>query len=482
MIGATPTLRRELRESARALYRVAKRHGRGALERALANIPAAQLIALSSCWQLAAHEAQLRPPDAKAIHLHVGGRGAGKSRGGAEDSLDVAEEWASLFRGQLVSKRFTDVKDVMIEGPSGLLACAQRRGYSLVFKRGDQTVTHPNGAQWKMFSAEKPENPRGYECNYAWLDEIAAWPITKAIECFDNVMFSWRALTPIGSQPLMRITTTPRPNPIMFRLLREKAFVNRISLTHSTTHENAANINEQTYQAFVELYEGTTKGRQELLGELLDVAGSMIDQDTIHRFRINECPELAECVVSVDPAVTSKRESDATGIVVVGRGFEQPPHAFVLADKTIERATWSAWGRRVVETFDLWGADRVVAEVNQGGEGIEEQIRVSAQAYSEEVQREVVVPVVNVWAKQSKKARAEPIGALYERGRVRHVGFFPQLEKEITSWVPGLASPDRMDALVHGVWNLLMTKLVETGPIARYGLLDDYLPGIAEAA
>lgn len=475
MVADLIPLHAELRKSARLLHRFGRAHGSAVLACALESLSFTQLDQLSRCWHLAAHEAQLRPDDGRAIHLHVGGRGAGKSRGGAEDALDVLEDFGAMFRGQLVSKRFTDVQDVMIKGPSGLLACARRRGYELTYHRGDQAVRHPSGAEFKIFSAEQPEGPRGYECNYAWLDEIAAWQETKAIECFDNVLFSWRAKTPIGTQPLMRITTTPRPNPIMFRLLRERAFVDRIALTHSTTHENAANLSAETYATLVELYDGTSKGRQELMGELLDIAGALIDLDTVHRNRVKTAPDLSRIIVSVDPAVTSKRESDATGIVVVGKGYETPAHAYVLADRTVERAKWSAWGRRVVETFVTWGADAVVAEVNQGGEGIEEQIKTSAEAYSEEIGREIVVPVINVWAKQSKRARAEPIGALYERGRVRHVGVHAHLEKELASWVPGMPSPDRMDALVHGVWNLLLADLATLGPIARYGLADGLL-------
>lgn len=459
------------REAARTLWWLGKTHGRAALARAVSRLDSRTLAQLASTWQLSAHAAQLRPSDGKAMHLHVGGRGAGKSRGGAEDCLDRMEDWGAMFRGQLVSKRFTDVVDVMCKGDSGLLACAERRGYRLKTKggKGDFTVTHPNGAEAKAFSAEKADGPRGYECNYAWLDEIAAWPLTKSIECFDNVIFAWRRKT--GVAPLMTITTTPRPNPIMFRLLRDPSFAKRISVTRSTTHDNAANLSSEAYGAMVELYHGTSKGRQELEGELLDIAGAIVELDIIHRYRALVCPPLARTVVSVDPAVTSKRDSDATGIVVVGRGMEHPAHAYVLHDATVQRATWSEWGMRVVETFDMWGADAVVAEVNQGGEGIEEQIRVSAAEYSRRKGREVIVPVINVWAKQSKKARAEPIGALYERGRVHHIGLpFAELERELTTWVPGLPSPDRMDALVHGIWNLLLTDSDVLGPIARYGL------------
>lgn len=427
---------------------------------------------LLACWQLTAREPQLRPTaDAKPIWLFVAGRGSGKTRAAAEDELDAAEDRGASFVGQLVSKTFSDVKDVQIEGESGLMACAQRRGYALDFRRGDQLVVHPNGASWKMFSAEKPDKPRGYACNSVWMDEIAAWPITKAISCFDNVMFAWRT----KGWARMSITTTPQANPIMFRLLRDPALAEQIAITRSTTHDNAANLNPVTYAAMCSLYDGTSVGRQEMLGELLELAGPIVSQDTIHAHRVRHAPELGEIIVSVDPAVTSKKDSDATGIIVVGKDMQRPAHTYVLDDRTRQRAKWSEWGHAVVQAFDDWGAAKVIAEVNQGGEGIEEQIHESAEAYSREVGREVVVPVVNVWAKQSKKARAEPVGALYERGRVHHVGVLDKLEKELTNWVPGLKSPDRMDALVHGVWHLLLTDLGgNLGPIARYMLMDSY--------
>ena len=427
---------------------------------------------LLACWQLHARTPQLRPrEDGKPIWLFVAGRGSGKTRAAAEDELDAAEDRGASFVGQLVSKTFSDVKDVQIEGVSGLRACAQRRGYPLEFRHGDQLVVHPNGATWKMFSAEKPDKPRGYACNSVWMDEIAAWPETKAIECFDNVMFAWRTM----GWARMTITTTPRPNPIMFRLLHSEALKNRIAITRDTTHSNRANLNPDSYAAMCELYTGTSVGRQELLGELLELTGPIVSQDTIHAHRVRHAPDLGEIIVSVDPAVTSKRDSDATGIIVVGKDMLRPAHAYVLDDRTQQRASWSTWGLAVVRAFDEWGANKVVAEVNQGGEGIEEQIKRSAEHYSQEVGREVIVPVSNVWAKQSKKARAEPVGALYERGRVHHVGELRQLEKEITTWVPGLASPDRMDALVHGVWHLLLADLgTKLGPIARYMLQDDY--------
>lgn len=428
---------------------------------------------LLTCWQLSAHEPQLRPTDAgRPIWLFVAGRGSGKTRAAAEDELDAAEDRGAAFVGQLVSKTFSDVKRVQIEGESGLMACAHRRGYSLDFQIGNQRVVHPNGATWQMFSAEKPDAPRGSQCNSAWLDEIAAWPETKAIECFDNVMFAWRLP---GAAPRMTITTTPKPNPIMFRLLRSDALRNRIAITRDTTHSNRANLNPDAYATMCELYEGTSIGRQEMLGELLELAGPIVTQDVIHAHRVRHAAPLGQIVVSVDPAVTSKKDSDATGIIVVGADMQRPAHVYVLDDRTQQRAKWAEWGRAVVLAFDEWGAAKVIAEVNQGGEGIEEQIHESAEAYSAEVGREVVVPVVNVWAKQSKKARAEPVGALYERGRVHHVGELRQLEKELTNWVPGMPSPDRMDALVHGVWHLLLTGLggVE-GPIARYLLRDDF--------
>ncbi len=473
-----------LRKAARALWELRRDFGEEALRKALSDLSPAFVRDLTKCWELYARPNQLRTPDCKPIWARICGRGEGKTRSASENQLNYAEDWGATLIGTLCSKTYSDVRDVMIEGESGMIACAERRGYKLRFDRSRGLLRHPNGACWYVATSEKPDGSRGYQSNSMWFDEIAAWPINTAIDTLDNLMMGWRLPTPPckvceskhpktcphcdehGNQfPIIDITTTPKPCPVMFKIMRDEVFSQQVTAVGGKTSDNEANLNPIAYRANMALYEGTRKGRQELDGELLDIIGPMIDQDTVHDHRVKRAPEMDRIVVALDPCVTAKDTSDAAGIVVVGmRGDD----AFILEDSTLETATYKQWGAATVEAFDRWNADAVVAEINQGGTGIVEQIEASAEALSEVLGREVIVPVHPVWATSGKKARAEPIGALYERGRIHHVGHFKLLEKEITGWIPGMPSPDRMDALVWGVWHLLLSDSAVAGPLSRY--------------
>ncbi len=473
-----------LRKSARRLWEIRNIEGPEGLRRVCANLKPTFLAQVARTWELMARPSQLRPENCRPIWMRVCGRGEGKTRAAAENQLNYGEDWGETLKGTLCSKTYGDVRDVMIEGESGMMACAERRGYKLRFDTSRGKLSHPSGACWYVATAEKKEGSRGYQSNSMWLDEIAAWAPTKAIDCLDNLMFGWRLPTPVCKvcggkhpltcpycdenglqQPIIDITTTPRPCPVMFKLIKDEAFRGEVTVVRGRTEDNKANLNPVSYQALMNLYKGTSKGRQELDGELLDILGPLIDQDTIHKHRLKRAPELYRKVVSLDPCVTAKEESDAAGLVLVGSDADD---AYVLDDQTLETATFKEWGRKTVETFDAWDADAVVAEINQGGTGIVEQIQTSAEALSQEMGREIIVPVRPVWAKASKKARAEPVGALYERGRIHHVGIFEQLERELTNWIPGMPSPDRMDALVHGVWHLLLADSPIAGPLSKY--------------
>jgi phage terminase large subunit-like protein len=454
-----------LRAAARQLWRVRHQEGIDAFRRTCQALDPAFLLELTRCWELYARDSQLRPVDCKPIWTRVCGRGEGKTRSASENQLNYGEDWGPVLQGVLCSKTYSDVRDVMIEGESGMMACAERRGYKLRFDRSRGKLTHPSGACWYVATAEKKDGSRGYQSNSMWLDEIAAWPDKTAIDTLDNLMFTWRLPTPEGALPIIDITTTPKPCPVMFKIMKDEELRSQTTVVRGRTTDNAANLNPIAYRALLNLYEGTRKGRQELDGELLDILGPMIDQDTVHSFRVKRPPELDRIIVALDPCVTATDESDAAGIIVVGQRGDD---AYVLEDATLETATFADWSRTTVEMFDAWQADAVVAEINQGGTGIVEQIQTMAETIGAERGREIVVPVKPVWAKASKKARAEPIGALYERGRIHHVGHFKALEKEITGWIPGMPSPDRMDALVHGVWHLLLSDSPVAGPLSRY--------------
>jgi len=285
-----------------------------------------------------------------------------------------------------------------------------------------------------MVSADEPDRARGLNLSYAWLDEFAAWRYEE----------TWTA----GLAPALRIghpqtiiTTTPRPT----KLLRE--FMSRtdgsVVVTRGSTFDNAANLSQAALEELKSRYEGTRLGRQELYGELLlDTPGSLWRLSDIDETRVDEAPELVRIVVAIDPAVTSGEESDETGIVVVGKGADG--RGYVLADRSC-RDTPSGWAHRAVQAFHDFNADRIVAEKNQGGDMVEQTIRSVLPT----------APYKGITAKQGKRLRAEPIAALYEQGRISHVGAFDLLEDQMTTWLPdsGL-SPDRLDALVHGLTEL----------------------------
>jgi phage terminase large subunit-like protein len=443
--------------------RVAK-YGESAIDELYDVLDTRTLDTLSSCWQMYARHNQVRPSGCKPIWVRSCGRGEGKTRSAAEETLDICEDWGATAKIILCSKTIGDVRKVMIGGESGLVSCANRRGYEVRYIPSHSMVYHPSGAVMYLVTAEKPDMARGLQCNYFWLDEVSSWQ--NAMESFDNILLSWRLPAPGGKKGI--VTTTPKPNPIMQRLI--KKMDDLVTVTYGRTADNAANLAGGTLEQLEGLYLGTRFGRQELEGELIEGQGAMVTQDVIHQHRVREAPsDVYRRVVALDPSITPGGDSDAAGIVVVGCDSDKVPHAFVLEDCSLESATFADWARAAVKAFVKWDCECIIAEVNQGGNGILEAIQVEAVKMSQELRREVVVPVKPVWAKASKKARAEPVGALYERGRVHHVGIFGELEKELVDWIPGFGmdSPNRLDAVVYGVSHLLLGEK-QTGPLWGY--------------
>lgn len=420
------------------------------------------LMELTSCWQLHARHNQIRPKLSKPVWMVSAGRGFGKTRLAAEETLDICEDWGKSASIVIASKTIADVRKVMIGGESGLVACAERRGYQMRYVPSHSMVYHPGGGVLYLVTAEKPDMARGLQCNYFWLDEVSSWQ--NAVETFNNILFSWRLPCPGGKRGI--ITTTPKPNPITQLLF--KKMDEQVTLTFGATRDNADNLDSGTVDLLESLYQGTKLGRQELEGELLEGMGACVDLDTIHKFRRDKEPaDIVRRIVSLDPSITGEEESDEAGIFVLGVDGQPVQDAFILADYTLDTASWSEWARATVQAFVDFDCDCVIAEVNQGGHGVLEAIQVEATKMSQELGREIVVPVRPIWAKKSKKARAEPVGALYERGRVHHVGLYPKLEEELTEWIPGMPSPNRMDAVVHGVSHLLLGDK-QIGPIGAY--------------
>lgn len=383
----------------------------------------------------------------------IGGRGAGKTRAGAEWARGAALGLAPMAhkpmkRIALVGQTFADVRDVMIEGDSGLLAIHPKleRPTWLSSKR---KLEWPNGATALVFSAEDPEALRGPQFAAAWADELGKWAYAQ--ETWDMLQFGLR----LGDRPRQVVTTTPRPLPVLRELMAAKSTV----ITRAATRLNAANLAPNFLDGIVGRYAGTRLGRQELEGELIeDRADALWSRAMLDQTRLSAPPSLTRVVVAVDPPATSGKSSDACGIVVAG--LDVGGQGIVLKDGTLSRAKPTDWAHRAVAFYHRYQADKVVAEVNQGGEMVTQIL----------AQVDPTVAVSSVRATRGKWLRAEPVAALYEQGRVRHVGSLPELEDEMCDFgTKGLSngqSPDRMDALVWALTELMLGQRGE--PMARF--------------
>ena len=372
------------------------------------------------------------------------GRGWGKTRTGAEWIV-----WQAITnpktRWAIVARTHADTRDTCFEGESGVSSVLKR--YDLYneesYNRTRLQIRLPNGSLIKGFSAEEPDGFRGHQHYGAWCDELAAWEYEDS---YDQLAFGLR----LGVNPQVLITTTPRPTKLIRSLMSRQSTV----VTRGSTFENAKNLSGAALIELQARYENTRLGRQELYGEILeDVEGALWARSWIEDTRITteQMPPLYRIVVAIDPAVTSTEHSDETGIVVAGASSNG--HYYVLEDATL-RATPDAWAKRAVQAFKDWKADRIVAEVNNGGDMVVMGIQ--------QVDRNA--PVTKVHATRGKQMRAEPISALYEQSRVHHVGSFPKLEDEMVTWTPdNKQSPDRLDALVWALTELKDGSISLTG-------------------
>ena len=337
-----------------------------------------------------------------------------------------------------IAPTFGDIRRVMFGGESGILANIPQEclleGRGQGYNSSAQEIRLWNGSKIMAFAATEPERLRGPQFHRAWCDEIAAWQYPEA---FDQLMFGLR----LGDNPQCVITTTPKPNDIIRRLIKRTNAV----ITRGSTFDNAANLAESALKEMREKYEGTKLGRQELYAEVLeDIEGALWSYSMIEKNRVKESdqkPDYARVVVALDPAVTSGDDSDETGIVVAARG--ENGEFYVLEDATI-KASPDGWARLAVELYHKHNADRIIAEVNNGGDLVERVVRT--------IER---VPYSAVRASRGKLVRAEPIAALYEQGKVHHVGEFKELEDQLISYTPtSRKSPDRLDALVWAITEL----------------------------
>lgn len=382
-------------------------------------------------WRAWAREEQLPPETSWRIWLILAGRGFGKTRSGAEWVREQVER-GDARRIALVGATAADVRDTMVEGESGLLRVFPSETRPR-YEPSKRRVTFSNGAIATTYSADEPDRLRGPNHDAAWADEIGAW---RYPEAWDQLIFGLR----IGSHPRVVATTTPRPT----RLIRNLLERSDCAVTRGSTFDNADNLSPTFLEEMRSRYEGTRLGRQELDAELLlDADGALWTRDVIDDSRTTSVPDLVRVVVAVDPAVTSKASSDETGIIVAG--VDQHGTAFVLEDRTT-KGTPAEWASACVTAFHVHKADRIVAEANQGGDMVSHTIRTV----------DANVPVKLVHASRGKRTRAEPVAALYEQSRVRHAGVFHELEEQLVTWTPDSASPDRLDALVWAVTELVV--------------------------
>lgn len=390
---------------------------------------------------LTARRAQCDPPGPWQSWLFMGGRGAGKTRAGAE-WVNRIVRFGDYRRIALIGPTFGDIREVMIEGPSGLRATMPRDVKPPKYEVSRHRLVWPNGAEAYAFSAEDPEALRGPQFDAAWCDELAAWPNA------DDVWTMLQMTLRLGPAPLCMVTTTPRPIPLLRSLLQDPS----VAVTRSRTIDNEAHLSPPFLTHVAQRYGGTRLGRQELDGELLDeIRGALWKESQLEQVRLSQHPgPLNDLIVAVDPPVTTGPDADACGIVAAGlrRIGTAPPVAYVLADASVRGLSPLDWASRVVETATRLGASRIVAEANQGGELVRSIL----------MQAGCTVPVLLKHARLSKHARAMPVAALYEQGRVYHLGRFIELEAEMCSFATAAqsGSPDRMDALVWAIDTLLV--------------------------
>jgi phage terminase large subunit-like protein len=393
----------------------------------LAELTPEELAALEFDWQGFWSRPAQRPPDGRwKVWLILAGRGFGKSRTGAEQ----VREWARTPKQRiaLVGETAADVRDVMVEGESGILACCPP-WLQPKYEPSKRRLTWPNGTTATTYSGDAPEQLRGPQHHHAWCDELAKWKYP--IDCWDNLELGLR----LGDDPRCVVTTTPRPIPLLKQLLADPGTV----VTRGSTYDNTVNMAPSFKERILARYEGTRLGRQELYAEILeDTPGALWSRQLLEDTRVRAAPALKRIFVGLDPG------GDA-GIVVAGLG--EDGHGYVLDDRSVSGSP-ATWAGQAIAAYHTLQANAIIAERNHGGEMVELTLRT----------QDATVAVQTVWASQGKYARAEPVSALYEQKKVHHVGMFAAMEDELCNWVPGegLPSPNRLDALVWALTALML--------------------------
>lgn len=408
----------------------------------LDRLSAAELAALKYDWRgFWARPNQVVPDgDWWTTWLLLSGRGFGKSRCGAEAIRELVENGVSRHIA-LIAPTTADIRTVMVEGPSGILARSPPWNRPSYEPSKRHRLTWRNGAVAHCYSAEEPDRLRGPQHDTIWADELAAWQDPD--ETWDMAMLGLR----IGARPLAIVTTTPRPIPIIREMLAGEG--TSVFITRGRTSDNRENLAQAFFSKIVTKYEGTRLGRQELDGEVIgEVEGALWTREMIEAARgpVPAREALKRIVVGIDPAASSGGTSALTGIVAAGLGFDN--RGYLLSDKS-GRYSPAEWAKKATDLFDTWKADRVIAEGNQGGEMVRHTLQTARPN----------LPVRIVHASQGKQARAEPVAALSEQRRITFCGTFSELEDQLCTWAPleGLPSPDRLDAFVWAFTDLMLS-------------------------
>jgi phage terminase large subunit-like protein len=403
-------------------------------------------------WAIKARPNQLLPMgDWWSVWLLCAGRGFGKSRVLSEE----CNAWAAVTpngRAALVGATAADARDILVEGESGILATAPADFRPDYFPTRRQ-LQWRNGAIATLYSGEEPDRLRGPQHHIAFCDELASW---RRPETWDMLQLGLRLP---GNKPRSIVATTPRPTRLLRAILAREG--KDVVVTRGSSYENRGNLAEAFFDEIVRKYEGTRLGRQEILAEVLeDTPGALWTLDMLDRSRREHAPDFQRIVVAVDPAVSTKEGSDETGIVVAGK--DDRGHGYIIEDLS-GRYQPAEWAKTAVEAYRRHSADRIIAEVNQGGDLVESTIRMIDSE----------VPFTAVHASRGKYIRAEPAATLFERNRVHLVGNFPLLEDQLTQFTPDMdrvrsGSPDRADAMIYAITELLVEREPYAGLFAWY--------------